>query len=354
MPECRVLLCYNFAAMKYLTLAVLLAVVQAAPPVPRKAADPSNKTSQNDVKQTGSNKAPSQPTTPSAVPIHAQPQQNDSYNPTSENAARVISVSNLPTLSVTKDWLDKLYVAFSGILIVIGFFGVRAAYKTLKAIERQVAEMKAQRETMQEQLAAMRGQLAQMEASGQQTDQLIEQAKAQVTHLKDSTDIALTNAENAVLHTKVLINAERPWVLIEESVSFPPGVGAVRRGHIYFRAKNWGKNPARVTRHCCEWIFWAYGTALPEEPEYHQTELLYANYLVPNDGIAIFDYDCASVMTDEFWDDMNKKNQRLLFTGHVVYVDLATDEEHETRFCYSYTPHGTLIMQGPRAYNRHT
>ena len=208
------------------------------------------------------------------------------------------------------------------------------------AIFYQAKEMKAATDVMRGQLKAMKDQLGQMEATGKQTDDLIK-------HAGDSAKAALLNAT-------VLANSERPWVLIEESVALPSGAGAIRNGHIYFRAKNYGKNPAQVTRHCCEPYFWPYGKELPAEPEYHPTELKYPQYLVPGELIDVYDYDCWSVMTDEFWDEMNKENQRLLFVGHVVYVDVITGEEHETRFCHSYTPYGTLILQGPRSYNKCT
>jgi len=61
-------------------------------------------------------------------------------------------------------------------------------------------------------------------------------------------------------------------------------------------------------------------------------------------------------MPDEMWEAMNKKNQRLTFLGHVVYKDLITRADHETRFCFFLSPNPGvgLIITGPRHYNRHT
>src|ERR1700733_901382 len=164
--------------MKYLALAVLLTIIQTAAPIPRKAADPGNRASQN-VKNASTDDSQAPPQQPQTVaqPTTAKPDQNTDHSPAAENTQKPVVIRELPPVSVSKDWLDKLYIFLTGVLIVVGGFGVRAAYKTL-------GEIKAQREAMQGQLTAMQGQLT--------------QAAQQTRELKTAADIALVSAQAAV------------------------------------------------------------------------------------------------------------------------------------------------------------
>src|SRR5258708_20622454 len=144
--------------MKIVALAVLLAVIQAIPPVPRKTADPGNRTSQNVKGDSSGNQGPSQQSSAIVQSISTQPNQDTSHSSATENARKPIIVPELPPVSVTKDWWDRIYIIFTGILIAVGIFGVQAAYKTL-------GEIKAQREAMQGQLTTMQVQLPQMESA---------------------------------------------------------------------------------------------------------------------------------------------------------------------------------------------
>lgn len=122
-------------------------------------------------------------------------------------------------MSVTKDWWDRIYICFTGVLIVVGIIGVRAAYKTL-------GEMKAQRVAMQGQLAAMQGQLGQMESAGKQTDKIIEHASKQVIAAEGQVELMKTSgthteqlAQQAVKQSDLTQRqfdlANRPWISID-------------------------------------------------------------------------------------------------------------------------------------------
>lgn len=293
-----------------------------------------------------SHQAASQRPTDHAAPP-TPPGAENGVNKAAADKHDQIGITSVPEINIKRDRFDHLYLLLNALLVLIGGLTFGAIwYQAMKtadatiAMQGQVTEMSRQREVMFGQLRTMQEQVTEISS---QTDVL----ERSVAAANKSADAALLNAQ-------VLVHSERPWVLIEESVTFPAGAGAIRRGHIYFRAKNFGRNPARVTRYCCDFSYWVYGTELPDEPEYHQTELMYPKYLVPGAETLIDDFDCDTIMTPDFWDAMNQQNQRLLFIGHVVYFDLSTGDERETRFCYSYTPHGTLIMQGPRSYNQHT
>jgi hypothetical protein len=158
----------------------------------------------------------------------------------------------------------------------------------------------------------------------------------------------------ALQSSQTAINAERAWILVTTDID---GVNP-REATIYVRGKNWGRTPAEISRCSVMYLPYSDEKDLPEEPPYQQTELKYPKHVAPNEAFAISDspFFLGMELTDELWDDFNKKGQRLFFIGHVVYKDLISRGDHETRFCFllSRTPGIGLIMTGPRHYNRHT
>jgi len=122
--------------MKAMLFAVLLTVMQAASQVPREAADVPTGGSQT-VEKNSSGKQP--PTTPSFVPNAGSPanDQHESSPPPNGNSQQIIVVRELPPVTVTTDWWSKLYVIFTGALMIVGGFGVLFALRTLRAIESQ-------------------------------------------------------------------------------------------------------------------------------------------------------------------------------------------------------------------------
>lgn len=216
--------------MNIVALAVLLTVIQASPPVPRQAANPSNGTAQNVKEQPSADKPPS-----IVQPINTSPNQDGSHTPAAEDAQKPVVIGELPPVSVSKDRWDRIYICLTGILIVVGTCGVRAAYKTL-------GEMKAQRVAMQGQLTAMQGQLSQMKNAGEQTERLIAEAKAQA----EKTDIA---AEAAQKTANALMDVERAWVLIEKVelvTKLDGGPESPRAVTFRIKGRNYGRSPAIV------------------------------------------------------------------------------------------------------------
>jgi hypothetical protein len=160
--------------------------------------------------------------------------------------------------------------------------------------------------------------------------------------------IAAKNSAQAV------INSERPWIFVTFKAA--GSFDIPREAHIYFSGKNCGRTPARVTRASVNSYTQSRDAEFYDEPPYHKTELKYPRYVPPDGTFEIDDFDLRVERNDSMWEDMNKKNERVMFTGHVVYFDLITGEEHESRFCYflSPNPYVGLIMTGPRTYNKHT
>src|SRR5579864_4163116 len=129
--------------MKYAVLAVVLAAMQTSPPVPRQTADGSAQSGAQAASKTHSKNARSaKPPAIQDAPSAPRGKNKAGYV-NSPNAKQTVSISELPTVSVDvkKDWLDKTAWFFGLALVGIGVFGVRAAYRTLKAIESQTEHL---------------------------------------------------------------------------------------------------------------------------------------------------------------------------------------------------------------------
>ncbi len=136
--------------MKFLALAVLLAIIQVAPPVPRKAADKPNSTSQNVADQGKGNKNPPAPPSIENAP-HPDPQQRDNRIKQPNDDERSISIRKLPPVSVAKDGWDVFYICLTALLVGVGIatfiaiwiqavqtkHAAKAAQKSAEAMERQ-------------------------------------------------------------------------------------------------------------------------------------------------------------------------------------------------------------------------
>ena len=109
--------------MKYFILTMLLAVVQTAPPIPRKAANSATSSSQKVQKKTGGNQAPTAPSE-SQVNASAAPNHEAARNEQgTDNAQNSVSVSKLPPVTITapkRDWVDWGFWVFNLLLVVVG------------------------------------------------------------------------------------------------------------------------------------------------------------------------------------------------------------------------------------------
>jgi hypothetical protein len=124
--------------MKLLALAVLWAVMQATPPVPRQTINPSTGTGQAVQNHPKSNKKPAEPPSPIVQTVSTQPNQNSNASNSPKKDEKPIEIGKLPAVSVSRDAIDYLGLGLTFILLIVGYFGVRAAYRTLTAIEAQV------------------------------------------------------------------------------------------------------------------------------------------------------------------------------------------------------------------------
>jgi hypothetical protein len=216
-------------------------------------------------------------------------------------------------VSVTKDWWDRIYICFTGILIAVGIFGVRAAYKTLKAIEAQNA------------------------------------------HIEKSANAALLNAQ-------AVINSERPWIIVLPEKS--------NNGY-RFRAINSGRTPADVISYSAEAVCMNSVKELPTEPVYGVEHKLLPKMLTPKDDSELLTIENFVDAVDE----CRRAEDRTTFppTGtkipvfyfRVVYTSPLYSARtegndglppYETRMCFYYSLHTGegMVICGNENYNRQT
>jgi hypothetical protein len=123
--------------MKPLILAMFLAVMQAAPPSPGKTADHYAASSQGIKQNAQAKQNPPAQSKSVKEPTAREPSKQDREEVSNNDTTKTIRVSEFPSLSITRDWTDYAAVLFSGLLIIVGVFGVCFALRTLKAIEAQ-------------------------------------------------------------------------------------------------------------------------------------------------------------------------------------------------------------------------
>jgi hypothetical protein len=157
--------------MKMLILAVLLTIMQASPSVPRKAANANTGKRQTVQSNADDNKKPTKDAASVVQTVRAQPNENANPAKSTENTEKSVSISELPSVSIMRDWMDCIALVFSGALLIVGIFGVRAAYRTLKKIDEQAR-------VMRDQLTAMKGQIS---AAERATDLVISKERARIS-----------------------------------------------------------------------------------------------------------------------------------------------------------------------------
>jgi hypothetical protein len=151
--------------------AMLMALAQTAPPLPRQVSDGSASAPQHNPKNhSGFNQpgAISPPSFAQGVQVTGPSAQGHASKNEGENAYQSITVAKFPTVSVDRDWIDGMMVGLNIGLLIIGYFGVRAAVRTLRAVEKQAHLMQEQlldsRESGKASNVLAHGGLAAMEA----------------------------------------------------------------------------------------------------------------------------------------------------------------------------------------------
>jgi hypothetical protein len=298
------------------TIAVLLTAMQTPAPVPRKGdgqhrASPSQSTKEQ---SQGDQTAP--PKT-GVQPVTTEPQQHPSSTVSAENTQNPQRISELPPVSISRDWLDKVSVGFTLILVVVGCLGVRAAYRTLKAIEGQAAIMGGQLRTMGEQLGEMR-------SAAKQTDRLIEQAAKQAEELalvasaaKDSADAAKYSIETMVSKGRARLKIEVGSFASQSQTVSPTSFNGV---------ECWGRNNGATTASIDDFKARLFHADTKEiAPDYAQCkQLLYAESLEPNESTLKFviPLEPNPFLTDDDIMRIREAKSFIHFYGFAKYQDV--------------------------------
>jgi hypothetical protein len=265
--------------MKTVALALLFVAIQTPSQVPRKATGNLGKESLELQDKAHDNKTASTKPEYPDNPNHAEiPKQNSTNHATSDED-KSIKV-RVPPINVNKDWADYLYILANLLLTAATF--VIAIY-------------------------------AVVQASG---------AKA--------------SAKAALLNAQALINSERPWLFMTTN---KPEINP-RKNWFHISVVNRGRTPAEVTFYLGEFVF-ADPDSLSDTPTYRLAghEFAHKKYLSPVDPpLEVYDFDCQMIIDDEQWRINTRDRKRLIIFGHVLYRDLITRDDHETRFCYLMSP----------------
>ncbi|HZZ16812.1 MAG TPA: hypothetical protein VFE08_12695 [Candidatus Sulfotelmatobacter sp.] len=343
---------------------MFLAVMQTNPPVPRKASDTNAGKGQGVEQNIQDKKTPTEQAPSIVHKTSPEPDKNTSETKAQKDAEKPVRIGELPPVSITRDWIDRLALAFSAALLIVGIVGVCAAVRTLKAVESQAG--------------IMRGQISQMESAGQQTDKLIAHAAAQVTALADAAQAAKENAEAArigamaaengalaasanaraaQLAAEAHITAERPWIVTsltkERSPDFP------QRHTIRFNLvlRNIGNTPALVRMIHTYPVVVPGFEELPEHPDYgvasqFQSERL----LAPRERWEYEYWDVSSIVMPNQFDGIVSGKDHFFYYGIIRYQNTFDPTiTHETRFSFKYfTSSDSFNVRGPSEYTKYT
>lgn len=204
--------------MKMLVLAVVLAVMQATPPVPGKTPDNAAGGSSNIKSQSATDKNPTTKSLAPDKPTQSPTPNGDGRQEGQHNAGNPIRISEFPPVSVTKDWADWGVWIFSAILTIVGFLQVGLLYYTLKVIRRQADWMK------------------------RQTVILVAYNKA----TRDAADAATNSAEAANKSIRLVISKERARLTLEAKPLNLPSAGNFFIPHVEYQIRLYGPTDAII------------------------------------------------------------------------------------------------------------
>jgi hypothetical protein len=134
--------------MKYLALTMFLTIMQAPPPVPRKAAD-YDAASRRDIKTDAkADKKPASQSKSNGKSEKAKTSPSDeteSKDIRKADEQKPIRISELPSVSVKRDWMDSGYLILTGLLVFVTAFTFGAIWwqaretaRAAKAAEKSV------------------------------------------------------------------------------------------------------------------------------------------------------------------------------------------------------------------------
>jgi hypothetical protein len=162
------------------------------------------------------------------------------------------------------------------------------------------------------------------------------------------------------LSVKSAINAERPWLVIEQTNKLDTGALPT----YVFTCFNQGNTPAKIKKISMTHAFVSDPMNLPlpaKDQNLPEMHLPKRTFIVSKDSFEIFpeiDPEEITNRTSER-DEVDLSELFLVFHGSVEYHDVFPSWGQdasliETRWCYVYSFLGGLLSSGPDEYNDHT
>jgi hypothetical protein len=289
-------------------LAVLLTVAQAMVPASGQTSDHHADRSQPVTRDSQSDKQQPPPALTRIQPVSTQPNEQPGKTIAKDDAQKTIRISEFPSVSITRDWIDRLAILFTGVLVGVGFFGVRAANETLRAIREQGSVMKQQADVMATQAEHM---------------------ARQTGLLADSISVAEKSADVAQKSVDAVIGKERARIRVEVDNLY---TRSFELANVAYFVHCYGSTEAFIS----ESSVMAIVTESSDRP----------------DSLPIFPMKLPAVLKDPKTDDwvfisnrseFSREDFALLdagkifvhFYGIVKYKDVF-DHERETAFCHVY------------------
>lgn len=295
-----------------ITMVMLLVVMQATPPLPRKASDSPADSKRNVNHDTARQKDISAPT-----PVQDSPRggnQEESRQSQSSNYEQPpVRVLALPK----RDWADWVTWGSSIALVIVGILGVGAAVWTLRLIKRQT----------------------------------------------EATEIA---ANAAKASADAFVGLEQARIVVTVEPIFPSRLNLHELKEVKVTAviKNYGKSPAWITgmtaklnifgppdlpRDSAERGPTLYGR-LPDVPQYGDISM--------RDGPSILtpsvSFTLSLTLGRGDFERIRNGDAVLLVYGIVKYRDVFRKDQEPIKFCFvydHYTREGAFSIGGPEAYN---
>jgi hypothetical protein len=190
--------------MKLLVLTVLLSVMQATPPVPRKTPDNPTQTTANIKTQSKPRKTPPLPSPAPTETSGNRPTEPDGSEDGQKYTEHPIVISKLPAVALAtpkRDWADWGTWVFNLFLVGVGGLQVGLLYYTLKTIRRQRDWMKRQTIILVEYNKATR-EMA--DAASQNIDLYISKERARLRVVMDDLILPSTDEEHLRVHYRVM------------------------------------------------------------------------------------------------------------------------------------------------------
>ncbi len=230
-----------------------------------------------------------------------------------------ITVANPPAMVVVWPMHERIAWAANLVLVALAYAGIMLALSTLKKIERQTRNM------------------------------------------EQAATAAAESAQAALLHAQVMVEAERPWVLVTAKPSRTAENGFA------ITATNRGRTPARIVASDERIDFAADELHLPEEPQYGGAGTaapFVPIILLPGESAEIKAFSRDDVQelcgSEERYKRVETWEEKIFLHGRLTYRDLIAPREeqvHETAWCCWYI-HGRqksgMVPAGSRQYNAHT